>query len=97
MGETTVSPADMTTAVIEAIRRVVPRRIALSGSTPLNRAGVDSLALIEIMVHLEAQVGLIFDDRLVRSAVQQPEYHPAITVEEFAQLLLRLATEDEEE
>lgn len=90
MGQTTVTPADLTAALLTAIRRVVPRHVALSESTALDRAGVDSLALIEVMVHLEADIGLIFDDDVVRQAVLQPDYTPSMTIEEFANLLLRL-------
>jgi len=91
MGTTAVSPTDMTAAMIEAMRRVVPRQVTLTASTPMNRAGIDSLALIEIMVHLESLVGLLFDEGSVRGAVLQPDYDPTMTVEGFAQLLLRLA------
>jgi acyl carrier protein len=90
MGETTLTTDDMTAALLEAMRRVVPRHVELSPSTALDRAGIDSLALIETMIHLESLVGLLFDESAVRQAVLQPDYDPGMSVERFGALLLRL-------
>jgi hypothetical protein len=94
MGQTAVTPPDMTRALLEAIHRVVPRGVEVSESTPLDRAGIDSLALVEIMVHLEALVGLMFDESAVRRVMAQPDYDPAMPVGKFGGLLLGLASGD---
>jgi acyl carrier protein len=90
MGQTVVTAADLMAALLTAMRRVVPRHVTLSETTALDRAGVDSLALIEVMVHLEAIMGLVFDEDVVHEAVLQPDYRPSMTIEEFAKLLLGL-------
>jgi acyl carrier protein len=93
MGQAKLTADDVAAAVLEAMRRVVPRNTELSLASRLDCTGLDSLALTEVMVHLEDLIGMVFDERKVRMAVLEPDYNPSMTVEQFAQLLLRLAHE----
>jgi acyl carrier protein len=87
MGQAPVTPPGMIQALLVAIQRVVPRGVEISELTPLDRAGIDSLALLEIMIHIEAMVGLVFDESAVRRAMAQPEYDPAMSIGKFGILL----------
>jgi len=93
MGQQELTPEEITAAVVESIRRVVPRDVPVSASTPLNRTTLDSLGLIEMMVHLEDLVSIAFDEARIRQAVLGPEFDPAMPVAEFGRQLWRLAGE----
>jgi ribosome-associated toxin RatA of RatAB toxin-antitoxin module len=78
-------------ALVTAIARVVPPDVVVEPSTPLDRTTLDSLGLLEAMVHLEDLTGLGFDERTVRAVALDAGYDPTMSVAELAELLLRSA------
>jgi acyl carrier protein len=87
-----LTPGEIVAAVVESIRRVVPTDVEVTAATLLSRTTLDSLGLIEMMVHLEDLLGVALDEAQVRQAVLEPEFNPMITVEAFAQQLWQLAS-----
>ena len=90
MGQAQLTAGSVTQALITAMHSVVPRGIEISVDTPLDRTTLDSLGMIEVLVHLETLVGPVFDEATVRWAGLEPDYDPSMTVGAFAELLLRV-------
>jgi hypothetical protein len=78
-----------------AMRRVVPADVAVGAATPLDETTLDSLALLEVMVHLEDLTGRVFDEGSVRALALEPDYDPHMDVAAFATLMNRMVAEQE--
>jgi acyl carrier protein len=83
--------ASVTEALVVAMDRVVPGDVVVEASTPLDQTTLDSLGMLEVMVHLEELVGLGFDEETVRTIALEPDYDPTMQVSQLAALLLRLS------
>jgi acyl carrier protein len=92
MGQEKLELDEIVPAVVESIRRVVPSDIEITAATPLNKTTLDSLGLIEMMVHLEDLLGVTLDEAQVRQALLEPDFDPMMTVAVFAQRLRQLAS-----
>jgi acyl carrier protein len=87
MGKSELTTSELTDALIAAVRRVVQPDVDISANTPLDQTTLDSLGLIEVLVHLEGAVALALDDSTVRRVALDPDYDPSMTVAAFAELL----------
>jgi coenzyme Q-binding protein COQ10 len=83
------SGAWLADALVTAMGRVVPPDVAVEPGTPLNQTTLDSLGLLEAMVHLEELTGLGFDEETVRAVALDADYDETMSVADLAELLLR--------
>lgn len=85
----------MTSAVIEALQKVAPAGVAILPETGLEDTGIDSLNLLEALLHLETSAQLILSEDDVRQLSIDFDYNQGMTVEAFADLLLRTLNAEE--
>lgn len=76
-------------SLVVAIQRVVPPDVEVGPATPLEETTLDSLGLLEAMVHLEELSQMGFDEEAVRAVALEPDYDPAMSVANLAKLLVQ--------
>ncbi len=82
-------------AVLTAMRQVVRTDVVVEAGTPLDQTTLDSLGLLEVMVHLEQITGATLDEETVRAIALDPDYDSGMSVAAFALLIQRMTTDRE--
>lgn len=74
-------------ALVDSVRAVVPPAVRVTRATTFDETTLDSLGLLEVMVHLERATSLSIDEEIVREVSLDPAFSFDISLCDFAHML----------
>jgi acyl carrier protein len=81
--------APMSQIVLEVLAMVAPGQEERTVDTRLDEAGIDSLCMVEAIVHLEAELGVDLGDDFVDEVTEDVASDPEMTIGKFSEVLAR--------
>lgn len=79
--------SDIAKAVVELLGELAPGLPGAAPSIRLDEAGIDSLTVAEMAVHLELRIARPVPDGALAAVQDDPRFAPSMTVEDLAEVV----------